>query len=209
MVPSINARVGRLVVLRVFRTERSRQGRTLIDCICDCGTSVTVTANNIGRGTLSCGCLMRERGRAANTTHGQSRTKEHVAWLGARGRCLNPKDEAFRSYGGRGITMSPEWAGSFGAFLRDMGPCPSGGTLDRVDNDGPYTKGNCEWRTPKQQANNRRSNHRVSFNGLTLTIAEWADRTGLGYEVIKQRLGKLGWTAERALTTPVGTRVAA
>lgn len=75
-------------------------------------------------------------------------------------RCHNPKARHYRYYGGRGISICPEWdtrqGGSFTNFLRDMGERPEGTSIDRIDPDGDYEPGNCRWATPKEQVANRR-----------------------------------------------------
>lgn len=79
-------------------------------------------------------------------------------------RCNNPNYHHYKDYGGRNppITVCKRWdikkGGSFENFLEDMGECPIGKSLDRINNDGNYKPSNCCFSTPKQQANNRRNN---------------------------------------------------
>ena len=75
-----------------------------------------------------------------------------------KSRCNNPKDPCFDKYGGRGIYHDERWH-SFCGFLKDMGERPGGLELDRVDNDGPYSKENCRWVTRSQNMANRRVLH--------------------------------------------------
>jgi len=77
--------------------------------------------------------------------------------------------------------MSPEWKNNFTAFLRDMGERPDKHSIDRIDNNGPYSKENCRWATDKAQQNNRRNNRLVEFDGLVLTLRQVADRAGVVY----------------------------
>jgi hypothetical protein len=195
-------RCGRLIVRRSYLPGGGRKRLAEVDC--DCGASLTVLVDSLRRGTTqSCGCLQRERARA-RATHGLSKTKEHRAWRGAKGRCFNKNNRAFGNYGGRGIKMCSEWANSFQAFLRDIGPCPSPEhSLDRYpDNDGDYAPGNCRWATKAEQAKNRRRRHVIRALGVSRNITDWARLIGIAPATIRRRL--LRMPPEEALTMKAG-----
>lgn len=172
-------------------------------CVCDCGGTKTVEAYNLVQGMVqSCGCLA--------TTHGASRrgarSPLYASWSVMRQRCENPRASDFARYGGRGITVCERWR-DFAAFRDDMGERPAGATLERIDNDGPYSPENCRWATRKEQAQNTSRSLRLTVGDVTRTAAEWGDLSDdprLTGQRIAVRIGK-GWTAERAVTEPVRT----
>jgi len=172
-------------------------------CKCSCGTLRSVSSPSLMHGvSRSCGCLQKTPGEHNSITHGMSDTSEYQIWEAMIARCHNPSNKGFRSYGQRGITVCARWRESFTNFFSDMGARPERKSLDRIDNDGPYSPENCRWATRKEQANNTRQNRRITLNGVTLTHSEWAKRLGCPASTISTRL-KRGWTPEQAISRTV------
>ena len=188
---------------------KDKHGNARWGCTCDCGAkTVALGCNLINGHTMSCGCLQRERASSSRTTHGGTHTRVYRIWEHVKTRCLNQNGEKYKWYGGRGITICDEWANSFESF-HDW--AISNGysdslTLDRIDVNGNYAPSNCRWVTMKEQANNRRSNHYLTYNGETHTLKEWSEITGLNYKTLSTRINLLNWDTERALTTPIQER---
>lgn len=196
-------RFGRLVVVA---RAGDRAGHQMWSCRCDCGQVVEVRGASLRSGnTRSCGCYHSERLKTDATTHGRTGSAEYVAWNSMLARCTNEKHDAFQWYGGQGVSVCDRWRDSFAAFLADMGDKPGPDhQLDRYPNaTGNYEPGNVRWATRRQQCRNRTSNVRVAFRGEELCATEWAERVGISASTILKRLRR-GWSAERAMTTPVG-----
>lgn len=171
-------------------------------CECDCGQRKTVEGRNLRNGRSgSCGCLMREL-NSSRAIHGLKGTLEYNRWCNMRDRCNNPNNHAFADYGGRGITICEQWD-DVQTFLNDMGLCPEGHSLERINNDAGYHPSNCKWATRKEQAQNKRNSQTLTHKGKTQCVAAWAEELGVNAHTIYSRIYR-GWPAEQALTEPVG-----
>jgi len=179
-------------------TARWPSGRRILStiwlCSCDCGALVNVALSRLANGeTASCGCLRK----ILATKHGHASTPEYHTWADMLQRCLNPKVLGYSRYGGRGITVCDRWL-SFKNFLADMGPRPYKLTIERKNNDGNYEPGNCRWATRKEQQNNMRTNVRLTYQGKTQNLSQWAIELGINRVTLNMRLLK-GWSVEKAL----------
>ena len=192
-------RCGTLMVIRPTNEYSCGKRRWL--CQCECGKRTKVVASLLKHGKQkSCGCKTREILSKARTVHGETDSRTWKAWKNMRDRCLCPSHKSFRDYGGRGIKVCEKWM-VYSKFREDMGVCPEGLTLGRIDNGGNYEKGNCRWESRKQQARNRRSSVTLTFGGITATVVEWSERIGIEQDSLYKRL-EAGWTEEETLTRP-------
>lgn len=147
-------RFGRLIVTEYVGKDRWRKSLWL--CLCICGKEKRTSGHHLLSGdTKSCGCSRTKH----NHTKRKWQSKTYQVWRSMKQRCTNPNDSSYKNYGGRGITFCKRWL-KFENFLDDMGEKPRGLSIDRINNNGNYNKRNCQWATPKQQANNRRKKKR-------------------------------------------------
>lgn len=204
----LGCRFGRLVVLAPgipVREGKAGQLRKRWLCRCDCGAEKLIRESGLKSGnTKSCGCLKRDPLYSGRFKHGQSQgkgenTREYRSWQHAKTRCFNQKDSKYADYGGRGITMCDRWADSFEAFFADMGVCPTGFTLDRKDTNGHYEPGNCRWASAETQAQNRRNNVQVVYEGQVFVLTELARQLGLNFWSLRHYVCLRGLPIERAV----------
>lgn len=188
----------------IIRDAGNKNGRSLCLCKCDCGKEKIVNKQNIKRGlSKSCGCYADEvRGKSSITHHEASvkrKTRTYRIWTGMKVRCQNKNCKMFPLYGGRGIKVCERWQ-KYENFIEDMGHCPEGLSLDRINNDGDYEKQNCRWADQITQANNARTNRWIFYDGKRQTMAQWGREIGVRPQLIAQRLDRDGWSVERVLT---------
>ena len=139
--------------------------------------------------------------------HGDSRRGQvkrlYRIWANMLSRCSNPNKPDYQYYGARGIEVCEEWKdyATFQKWAMSNGYTDNL-TLDREDGSKNYCPENCRWITIKEQQNNKRSNHRLEFNGEVHTIAEWSELLNIDRAIIKDRL-RAGWSIDDALTRTV------
>jgi len=174
-------------------------------CQCECGTLRAVNQTTLlNGGSQSCGCFHKERASETHKVHGGSKQVEYSTWQSMKQRCYDFNCGCYPRYGGRGITVCDRWREDYGAFLEDMGQRPSPlHSIERIANEGNYEPNNCRWATRSEQARNRRSSRLITCDGVTKTLAEWAELTGIGASVIDTRLAR-GWEVSDALTALAG-----
>ncbi len=184
MIDITNQKFGKLTA--VSFAKKTASGRTFWLCRCDCGTEVVIRTDNLrSRHTTSCG-KCRSRKEPNKKRRDRLPIKyyklEYKSWEMMIQRCTNPNYTAYKSYGGRGITVCERWLTSFNNFYTDMGSRPNKDySLDRINNNGNYEPGNCRWATRSQQSANQRprNNVVVHLDGEILTVKQVSQKLGI------------------------------
>lgn len=192
--------------------ELAKDGSKQWEFECICGKKIIALPYRVICGhNKSCGC---KRYRSITTDNvGFISTKNlsdeekrfYKKWQTIRTRCYNKNHEKYSIYGEKGIFMCNEWVNDARAFIdwcKETHPGDFSLTIDRIDSTGPYSPDNCRWATIKQQNRNRKCSVWIDFDGEHILLAELAERYSQDLEVLRSRL-KIGWTLEKALTTPI------
>ena len=171
-------------------------------CECKCGnTAIVLSGNLIRNGSLSCGCLREEKRKKPFVSDNGHKTPECMAFRGAKGRCKNPKNKFYNNYGGRGIKFCFD---SVAELVQEIGKRPSPmHSLDRIDNNGHYEKGNVRWATKIEQMQNTRRNTFIVINGVAKCLAEWCRIYKWEHSTPRGRIAR-GWCSPCAIVLPIG-----
>lgn len=206
----------RFGMLRVLERADNHGSQTYWRCQCDCGNTVEVKACRLKNGVkTNCGCIARKAGYRKsgipwNKAHGMTDTRIYRIYHKMYLRCYSKVNPAYPNYGGRGITICPEWLGehgfeNFAKWSFENGYADNL-SIDRIDNDKGYSPDNCRWATAKEQANNTRSTVFLTYKGKTKSASEWAEITGIRQDTLTMRK-RNGWTDEECIETPIWGRM--
>lgn len=202
----VGRRFGRLEVVALIQPPKKRVDPkaprcTWVDARCVCGNTLRAPHHEVTSGHVkSCGCAKRDA--LSQLRHGQTAgatSPEYRVWSSMMTRCYNRQSKSFHNYGGRGIGVCDRWRADFMAFFLSMGQRPSPDhSLDRVDVDRDYGPDNCRWATQTEQQRNRRDAIKLTIDGVTKHLFDWAAERGLAPKTVYQRIWR-GWSVARSL----------
>lgn len=197
MLKMVGERFGRLIVIEEIERRRTPNGKTerRFICKCDCGNTVNVPIHTLRNGTCkSCGCLRKETTSKNHKIHGKCKSKLYMVWRSMKDRCFREKSKQFKNYGGRGITVCDEWRNEYQSFEKwaIASGYREGLTIERIDNDKCYSPENCKWIPRSEQNKNRRTNHYLTYDGITKTLQEWADQIHINRCTLRAYCKKYG-----------------
>lgn len=186
------------VIKRIFK-EKNKGTYWL--CKCVCGNETIVAASKLKSGhTKSCGCKLKELCRNANIKHNMTKSREFVIWCGIKQRCFDKNSSHYNRYGGRGITVCPEWL-NFENFYKDMGNIPKGYSIDRIDNNGNYEPNNCRIIPIGKQKRNTSKSLIITYNNDTDCLINLCEKYNKDYNLVYQRIHN-GWEVKKAFECP-------
>lgn len=192
--------------LKILSEANSRGRDRFVLCRCECGNEKEYRLADVKfGGSTNCGCIRKEKLRAKHTTHNLSRHPLHRVWMGIKERCYYPKHQKYERYGGRGIKVCDEWKDDFKSFYdwAMANGYKKGLEVDRHPNtDGDYEPSNCRITTVLKNRRNKDNLVFLEYNGQRKCITEWAEEVGINARRIRERIKKLGWSVEQALTIP-------
>ena len=202
-------RYGRLTVVR--RWEKLPTGHSKWLCVCDCGNTKIVEDSNLKHSDkISCGCWRKELYIENAKWRGESHTPLFQIWQSMINRCTKPNAQNYKYYGGRGIQVCDDWIDPINGYFLFKGWALTNGyedglSIERIDYDGNYTPENCKWIPLNEQSKNTRRAHKLTFNGKTMCLTDWAKEFKINRGTLTSRL-KRGMSVEDALTIPVTKR---
>lgn len=208
----IGKQYGRLTVVSYCGTDKQRS--KLFKCKCECGNEITTRKSRIiNGGVKSCGCLVTDVWSKMKYKHGYARKDKYNRLYGIYShmidRCHNSKNPSYKNYGERGIFVCDQWLENVDLFMKwamENG-YEDNLSIDRIDNNKGYSPDNCRWVGRTEQANNKRNNIILKYNGKTKTLPEWSREIEMPQKTLRSRY-YMGWSDKEIIETPInGKRV--
>lgn len=201
-------RFGKILVKEYVGSENKR---SMWLCLCDCGKEKIISSKNILTNNVrSCGCLKEKGFIKGDVVKGACGNRLYKVYKDMIHRCYYPSEKEYKNYGGRGIKVCDEWLADFHSFSKwafengyDINAPFGKFTIDRIDNDGNYEPSNCRWVDMKTQLNNTSCNVKLTANGETMTIAQWARKLSVNDRTLQSRHRK-GMSDEEIINKPIG-----
>lgn len=196
---------------RVVKMRYKGEILTLLEIEEKTGVSGGTIRRRVERGLSLKEAIAAGNQRMSTETHGLSKHPLYTIYCGIIARCLNPEHAAYASYGGRGITIDPKWLGNPARFIRHiekhLGPKPTPDhSVDRIDVNGNYEIKNLRWADATTQMRNRRNARTLTYKGKEFHYMDLAEKKGIEPKILLDRVFNLGWSVEKALTTPIRYR---
>lgn len=199
-----NQRFGNLLAIkRIARIDR----KTLWLFKCDCGNEIILPLAYVTSGdTKSCGCYRKKvtsvKGKESKK-HGMVKSRLYSIWSGMKQRCYNNKKNSYKYYGNKNIIVCENWKNNFMSFYNwaILNGYNATLTIDRIDLNGNYEPQNCRWATIKEQNNNTSKNHWIEYNNEKLTMAQFAEKYEIPYDIVRNRI-RYNWSIDRIVNTP-------
>ena len=170
-------------------------------CRCDCGNISVIHGTSLKSGTSTQCKQCRDTHRPIRK-HGLTHTPLYRVWCRMKGCTSNPRHQDYTWYGAKGIRVCTEWSNDFVKFYdwAISNGYEKGLTIDRIDVLGNYEPSNCRWITIQEQSRNRTDNVKLTHNGVTHTLVEWGELTGIKMSTLSARYHK-GWSSDKILST--------
>lgn len=166
-----------------------KAGHRMVKVKCDCGKEKEINLWSLRNwDSKSCWCMRNEQMAQKQYIHWMYHTRIRRIWSGIKTRCTNPKIWIFKHYWWRWISYDPKRE-TFLGFYEDMWPTYKEWLeIDRIDNNGNYTKENCRWVTHLENMQHYRKCHYITYNGETLNLSQWSKKIGKHVTTILRRI---------------------
>ena len=178
-------------------------------CQCECGNQKIIRGIDLKNGaTKSCGCLRLKNNSIVKNYNPKANRRLKRIYYYMKERCYNPSSQNYKNYGNRGIEICSEWKNDFKAFYEwsMANGYKEGLSIDRINVNGNYEPSNCRWVTMKEQCNNKRTNHFITYKNETHTLTEWSEILNIKASCLWKRIVKRSWSIEKALNSPLETK---